>query len=219
MSSSVATTPCTVVLADDHAIVRDGLRMVLEGAAGFEVVAEAGTAQDALRYVRGHKPDVLVLDLNMPGTPSLEVLAQIPDASPGTAVVVLTMQAGTAFAREALRAGARGYVLKESAGEELVRAIEVARSGGTYLTPALGARLATEPDGPPPPPDELTPREVEVLGLLALGHTNAEIAAQLHLSRRTVETHRAHLQAKTGCASRAELVRYTIAHGLLPAAG
>lgn len=206
----------SVVLADDHAIVRDGLRMLLEGDGGFDVVAEAGTAEDALRYVRGHRPDVLVLDLNMPGRPTLELLPEVAQISPETVVVVLTMQAGTNFAREALRAGAKGYVLKESAGEELIRAIEVTRDGETYLTPALGARLATEPDGPPPLPDRLTPREAEVLGLLALGHTNAEIAGQLQLSRRTVETHRAHVQSKTGCASRAELVRYAIGHGLVP---
>lgn len=203
-----------VVLADDHEIVRDGLRMVLENAGGFEIVAEAATADDAVRYVRGHKPDALVLDLNMPGTPSLEALPAIREASPGTAVVVLTMQGGTAFARRALRDGVRGYVLKESAGTELVTAIVTAASGATYVTPALGARLAIEPEATELP-DGLTPREGEVLSLLALGHTNAEIGERLHLSRRTVETHRASLQSKSGCATRAELVRYAMAHHLL----
>lgn len=205
-----------VILADDHRMVREGLKMLLDDSGGVEVVAEAATAEDALRLARGHKPEILVLDLNMPGRPSLEILAEMPAASPQTATIVLTMQSGTAFVREAMRAGARGYVLKESAGDELVRAIEVVLAGGTYLTPALGARLAAEPDGPAKLPDTLTPRESEVLGLLALGFTNAEIAARLHLSQRTIETHRAHLQSKTGCSSRAALVRYAFAHDLLP---
>lgn len=206
----------SVVLADDHEVVRSGLRMVLEAAGGIEVVAEAATADDAVRYVLGHKPDVLVLDLNMPGTPSLDAMPRFAEASPSTAVVVLTMQSGTAFAREALRAGVRGYVLKESAGAELIEAIRTAIDGGTYLTPSLGARLATEPDRFQLP-DGLTPREAEVLSLLALGHTNAEIGEQLHLSRRTVESHRASLQSKSGCSTRAELVRYALAHDLLDA--
>lgn len=205
----------TIVLADDHRIVRDGLRMVLERDGGFDIVAEAGTADDAVRYVRGHKPDVLVLDLNMPGTPSLETLPKLAEASPDTKVVVLTMQSGTAFARQALRAGVRGYVLKEGAGAELVQAIQTVVGGDTYLTPGLGARLASEPEQPELP-DGLTPREVEVLALLALGHTNGEIGDQLHLSRRTVETHRASLQSKSGCATRADLVRYAIEHRFLP---
>ncbi|WP_372790580.1 response regulator [Paraconexibacter sp.] len=209
--------PLRVILADDHEIVRSGLRMVLEAAGNIEIVAEAGTADDAVRYVLGHKPDVLVLDLNMPGTPSLETLPQVNEASPDTAVVVLTMQSGTAFAREALRAGVRGYVLKESAGAELVQALRTAADGGTYLTPSLGARLATEPEVPELP-DGITSREAEVLSLLALGHTNAEIGDRLHLSRRTVESHRASLQSKTGCATRAELVRYALDHQLLEAA-
>ena len=216
MHSSPAQSTIRVILADDHQMVRQGLRMLLDDAGGIEVVAEAATADDALRLARGHKPDVLVLDLNMPGRPSLEILADLPEASPGTTVIVLTMQSGTAFVREAMRAGARGYVLKEAAGDELLRAIEVVLDGGTYLTPALGARLAAEPESVTELPDALTPREAEVLGLLALGFTNAEIAARLHLSQRTIETHRAHLQGKTGCGSRATLVRYAFTHDLLP---
>ncbi len=216
MSTTPTQATTRVILADDHRMVREGLRMLLDDAGGIEVVAEAATADDALRLAHGHKPEILVLDLNMPGRPSLEILADLPASSPRTAVIVLTMQSGTAFVREAMRAGARGYVLKEAAGDELVRAIEVVLAGGTYLTPVLGARLASEPDGPPDLPDALTRREAEVLGLLALGFTNAEIAARLHLSQRTIETHRAHLQSKTGCGSRAALVRYAFAHGLLP---
>ena len=202
-----------IVLADDHAVVRSGLKLLLEGEDDLEVVAIAGTAEDALRYVRGHKPDVLILDLNMPGVrTSLEVIPEVSDASPGTRVVVLTMQEDPAFARHALRAGATGYVLKEAADDELVQAVRLASEGQTYLHPRLGAALAAAPEGPP---DDLTEREVGVLRLIALGHTNAEIAEQLHLSVRTVETHRAHIQQKLRLSARAELVRYALDRGLV----
>jgi two-component system response regulator NreC len=215
VSDAGADALITVVLADDHTVVRSGLRMLLEAEAGMEIVAEAGDAESAARYVRGHKPSVLVLDLNMPGEPSLEAIPKLTESSPDTAIVVLTMQNEPAFAREALRAGARGYVLKHSAGTELVEAIRTAVGGGTYLNPALGARVAAEPPAPAGPPDELTEREVEVLRLIALGHTNNEIAGQLFLSVRTVETHRAHIQQKLGLSTRAELVRYALDHDLV----
>lgn len=205
----------TVVLADDHEVVRYGLRMVLEAEPDIEVVAEAGDAETAARYALGHKPSVLVLDLNMPGKPSVEMIPRIGEASPATRVVVLTMQDEPAFARQALQAGASGYVIKHSAAGELVEAIRAAVGGETYINPRLGARLAAEPSTPDGPPDELTPREVEVLGLLALGYTNPEIAEQLVLSVRTVETHRANVQRKTGLTSRAELIAYAIEHGLV----
>ena len=167
----------TIVLADDHAVVRSGLRMVLERAGGFEVVSEAGDAESALRTVLGHKPTVLVLDLNMPGElSSLDAIPRVHDVSPGTHVVILTMQEDPEFARRALRAGASGYVLKEAADDELVDAVRRVAEGGTYLNPRLGALLAAAPPEPPGPPDDLTEREVEVLRLIALGHTNAEIA-------------------------------------------
>ncbi|HEY3021842.1 MAG TPA: response regulator transcription factor [Solirubrobacteraceae bacterium] len=202
-----------IVLADDHAVVRSGLKLLLESEEGFEVVAIAGNAEDALRYVRGHKPDVLVLDLNMPGARrSLDIIPEVADASPGTRVVVLTMQEDPAFARQALRGGAMGYVLKEAADEELVQAIRLAGRGQTYLHPRLGAQLAAAPEGPP---DDLTEREVDVLRLIALGHTNGEIAGRLHLSVRTIETHRAHIQQKLRLSARAELVRYAIDRGLV----
>jgi two-component system, NarL family, response regulator NreC len=202
-----------IVLADDHAVVRSGLKLLLEAEDDLEVVAIAGTAEDALRYVGGHKPDVLILDLNMPGTrTSLEVIPEVSSASAGTRVVVLTMQEDPAFARHALRAGAVGYVLKEAADDELVQAVRLASQGQTYLHPRLGAALAAAPDGPP---DDLTEREVDVLSLIALGHTNAEIAEQLHLSVRTVETHRAHIQQKLRLSARAELVRYALDRGLV----
>ncbi len=208
-------SPATIriVLADDHAVVRSGLRLLLDGEAGFEVVAEAGDVQDARRYVRGHHPAVLVLDLNMPGGSSLEAIPAIRAESPDTQIVVLTMQEEPAFARHALGAGALGYVLKEAADEELVQAVRRAAVGETYMNPRLGARLASEP--PAGRPDDLSEREVDVLRLIALGHTNAEIAEQLFLSVRTVETHRAHIQQKLSLSSRAELVRYAMERGLL----
>jgi two-component system response regulator NreC len=138
----------------------------------------------------------------------------VADASPDTSVVVLTMQDDPAFAREALQAGASGYVLKQAAGTELVQAIRAAASGGTWLNPALGARMAATPLTSGPPGD-LTEREVDVLRLIALGHTNTEIAEQLYLSVRTVETHRAHIQRKLGLSTRAELVRYALDNDLI----
>jgi two-component system response regulator NreC len=203
----------TVVLADDHEIVRDGIRLVLESEADISVVAEASTGEDAARYVLGHKPSVLVLDLNMPGTPSLELLPSIRERSPDTAVVVLTMQNEPAFARKALQGGAKGYVIKHSAARELVDAVRAVVRGETYINPQLGARVAAEPDVDDVP-DDLTPREVEVLGLLALGYMNPEIAEQLVLSVRTVETHRSNIQRKTGLTTRAELIAYALEHGL-----
>ena len=205
----------TVVLADDHAVVRSGLRLLLEQA-GLHVLAEAGDAESALRSVLGHKPTVLILDLNMPGEPtSLEAIPRVTDVSPGTRVVVLTMQEDPVFAREALRAGAMGYVLKEAADSELVEAVRRAAVGETYLNPRLGAALATAPLGTDGPPDDLTEREAEVLRLVALGHTNAEIAEQLFLSVRTVESHRARIGQKLRLSTRAELVRYALDRGLL----
>jgi two-component system response regulator NreC len=189
--------------------------MLLEAEPDIEVVAEAGDVDEARRYTLGHKPAILVLDLNMPGGSSLEAIPKIAETCPDTAVVVLTMQDDPAFAREALRAGARGYVLKHSAGTELVQAIRAAAAGGTWLNPDLGARMAATPEGPVGVLAELSERELEVLRLIALGHTNAEIAEQLFLSVRTVETHRAHLQQKLGASTRAELVRYALENDLL----
>jgi two-component system response regulator NreC len=207
------TAEITIVLADDHTVVRNALRMLLDAEAGFEVVAEAGDADTAVRYVRGHKPTVLILDLNMPGRSSLDAVPDIQEASPGTEIVVLTMQNEPAFARRALQAGVRGYVLKEAADAELVQAVRRAAAGDTYLQPALGARLAAGDDARQA--DELSERERDVLRLIALGHTNAEVAEQLYISIRTVESHRAHIQQKLRLSSRAELVRYALERGLV----
>jgi two-component system response regulator NreC len=204
-----------IVLADDHAVVRSGLKMLLEAESDFEVVAEAGDTESAKRYVRGHRPTVLVLDLNMPGGSSLAAIPEIRTGNPDTQIVVLTMQQEPAFARHALSAGAIGYVLKEAADDELVEAVRRAAKGESYLNPRLGARLASEPA--PGPPDDLSEREVDVLTLIALGHTNAEIAERLYLSVRTVETHRAHIQQKLTLSSRAELVAYALKRGLIKA--
>ena len=202
-----------IVLADDHAVVRSGLRLLLDSEPDFEVLAEASDVESAKRYVRGHHPSVLVLDLNMPGGSSLEAIPALRAESPGTQIVVLTMQEEPAFARSALGSGALGYVLKESADDELVQAVRAAAGGETYLTPRLGARLVSEASTGRP--DDLSERELGVLRLIALGHTNAEIAEQLFLSVRTVETHRAHIQQKLHLASRAELVRYAMERGLM----
>jgi two-component system response regulator NreC len=213
-ASAGAGQKITVVLADDHQIVRDGIRMVLDAEEDIEVISEVGDAEAAARSVLGHKPTVLVLDLSMPGQPSLELLPQIIENSPETSVIVLTMQSEPAFARQALRAGARGFVVKQSAAKELVKAIRLAVAGETYINPSLGARIAAEPASSGPP-DDLTPRELEILGLLAQGYMNPEIADQLHLSVRTVETHRANINRKTLVSTRAELIAYAHEHGLV----
>jgi two-component system response regulator NreC len=205
----------TVVLADDHVVVRKGLRLLLDAEPGMRVLAEAGTVPDAIRMARAHRPTVLVLDLNMPGGSSLEAIPALVNDVPQTAIVVLTMQNDPSFARQALQAGALGFVLKEAADDELLGAIRLAAEGETYLNPRLGARLAAQPAEPSGPPDDLSERELEVLRMIALGHTNSEIAATLYLSVRTVESHRAHIQQKTRRSTRAELVRYALEHGLV----
>jgi two-component system response regulator NreC len=207
--------PVKLVLADDHAVVRQGLRLLIDAEDGLQVIAEAGDVPTAERMTRAHRPGVLVLDLNLPGGSSLEAIGRLRDQVPQTAIVVLTMQDDPAFAREALQAGAKGFVLKEAADTELIEAIGLAARGDTYLDPRLGARIAAAPTEPPGPPDDLTGREAEVLRLIALAHTNTEIGRRLYLSTRTVETHRAHIQRKTNATTRAELVRCALEHGLV----
>ena len=212
---TTATETTTIVVADDHAVVRSGLRLLLDAEPELEVIAEAGDMPDAIRMVQTHRPAVLVLDLNMPGGSGLDAISTLTASTPECAIVVLTMQDDPAFAREALQNGALAFVLKEAADEELLGAVRSAARGDTYLNPRLGARMATEPASPPSPLDDLTDRECDVLRRIALGHTNAEIAGQLFLSVRTVETHRAHIQQKLGRSSRAELVRYALENKLV----
>jgi len=213
--SEPITATTTIVVADDHAVVRSGLRLLLDAEPELEVIAEAGDMPGAIRTVQAQRPAVLVLDLNMPGGSGLDAIRELTASTPDSAIVVLTMQDDPAFARRALQDGALAFVLKESADEELLEAVRAAARGETYLNPRLGAQLATEPATPPSPLDDLTERERDVLRRIALGHTNAEIAGQLYLSVRTVETHRAHIQQKLSRSSRAELVQYALANKLV----
>jgi two-component system response regulator NreC len=203
-----------IVLADDHAVVRTGLRMILESQPGWQVVAEAGDADAALDAVRDLDPAVLVLDLNMPGRSSLDALAELRERCPRTRTVMLTMEADPAIAQQALAAGAAAYALKEAADSELVQAVRTVAGGGSYLDPSLGAALAAPGSGARSIA-HLSPRELDVLRLIALGHTNAEVAELLGLSLRTVESHRAHIQRKTQRTTRAELVDLALRAGLL----
>ena len=207
--------PITIVVADDHRVVRAGLRLLLEAEPDFQVLAEAGDVAEGEQLLGQLAPDVLILDLSMPGESSLPAIPRMRAAHPGTQIVVLTMQNDPIFARDALRAGAIGYVLKEAADSELVEAVRSAAQGLTYLNPGLGARLAAASQERPELPDTLSPRELEVLRLIAAGHTNNEIAGMLFLSVRTVESHRAHIQRKTGRMTRADLVIYAQDRGLL----
>jgi two-component system response regulator NreC len=202
----------TIVVADDHAVVRGGLRRLLDAEPDLHVVAEAGDVEETKARVAEHRPGILLLDLHMPGGGSLPALRAIRDASPTTGILILTMQDDPGYAREAMLRGARGYVLKEAEEADLLQAVRTVAAGATYLQPELGARLLTDAASPAVP---LTEREREVLRLLALGHTNAEAADRLHLSVRTVETHRANIQSKLGSTSRAELVRHALERGLI----
>lgn len=205
------------MIVDDHAVVRSGLRMLLEAEQDFEVVAEAGDARGAIFELRAHKPDVVLLDVVMPGRSGIDAVPDLLNESPQTRVLILSMQDDPAYVREAFAAGAKGYVLKEAADAEVVGAIREVAQGRQYVHPALGARLvaAEAEQRTRAEEDPLSDREREVLRLLALGHTNQEIAATLFLSVRTVETHRAHIMQKLRIGTRAELVRYALAAGLL----
>lgn len=205
--------PISLVIADDHVVVRTGLRMLLERVEEFEVAAETGDASEALELARAVGADVILLDLNMPGKP-LEVLAEAAAGEPNAAVVVLTMEQDPAFARRALDAGAAGYLLKRSAEEELVDAIRTVAGGDVYLGGDIEAALAKGGSGAEPA-DDLSARETEVLRLIARGKTNVEIAGDLALSVRTVETHRTRIQQKLGLFSRPDLVGYALERRLI----
>ena len=206
-----------VLIVDDHAVVRSGLRLVLEREDDIEVVGEAGNADDGVRVARLEKPDVVLLDVVMPGRSGIEAAADVIEASGGAKLLVLSMQDDPSYVREAFAVGASGYLLKEAADVELVQAIRDVAAGNRYVHPALGARLAqAEVDAAKRSADDpLSDREREVLRLLALGHTNQEIAKELFISVRTAETHRAHIMRKLGLGTRADLVRYALANGYL----
>jgi two-component system response regulator NreC len=207
----------TVVLVDDHAVVRSGLRLLLDAQQDIEVVGEAGNAKDAIFRARALKPNVILLDVVMPGESGIDVLPKLITESPDTRVLVLSMQDDPSYVREAFAAGASGYVLKEAADEEVVSAVREIADGGHYVHPTLGARMvaAEAQERAAAEADPLSEREREVLRLLALGHTNQEIAEQLYISVRTAESHRAHIMQKLRLTTRAELVRYALTHGLL----
>jgi two-component system, NarL family, response regulator NreC len=209
------------VIVDDHAVVRSGIRLLLDREEDIEVVGEGGNAKDAIFRARALKPDVILLDVVMPGQSGIEVLPSLLKEAPETKVLVLSMQDDPSYVREAFAAGASGYVLKEAADEEVVSAVREIADGGRYVHPALGARLvAAEAEArAAAEADPLSDREREVLRLLALGHTNQEIAQMLYISVRTAETHRAHIMQKLGLSTRAELVRHALAQGLLDESG
>ena len=206
-----------VLLVDDHAILRAGLRRVLEAEEDIEVVAEAESAERALFEALEAKPDVAVVDVVMAGKSGIDATPELVSAVPGMRILVLSMQDDPRYLRAAFEAGASGYVLKEAADTEVVGAVRVVAAGERYVHPALGARLvvADVEERKRAEQDPLSDREREVLRLLALGHTNQEIAKMLYISVRTAETHRAHIMQKLRLSTRAELVRYALAQGLL----
>jgi len=200
-----------IVLADDHAVVRAGLHMLLDSEQGFEVVGESGDVPSTIEAVAESRPDVLILDLHMGEATSLHALPELRAACADTRVVVLTMQSDAAFVREALQAGATGYVVKDAADGELVQAVHMAVNGGTWVSPQLGASLVDAPGNS----EGLSRRETEVLRLIGLGYTNKEIAEKLFLSVRTVESHRGRIQTKLDVNTRHGLVEYALRHGLV----
>jgi two-component system, NarL family, response regulator NreC len=206
-----------VLVVDDHAVVRSGLRLLIDAEEDMETVGEAGNVRDAIFEARTSNPDLILMDVVMPGESGLEGVPKLLHEHPDVKVLILSMQDDPRYLREAFAVGASGYVLKEAADTEVVTAIREVASGGRYVHPELGARLiAAEAEAArQAEEDPLSDREREVLRLLALGYTNQEIAKQLFISVRTAETHRAHVMQKLRLASRAELVRYAIAQGLL----
>ncbi|HET8894355.1 MAG TPA: response regulator transcription factor [Gaiellaceae bacterium] len=210
-------TDIRVVVVDDHAVVRSGLRLLLEREPDIAAVDEAATADEALFRVIEHKPDVLLIDVTMPGTSGIEAIPKLREASPDTKVLVLSMHDDPRYVRDAFAAGANGYVLKEAADSEVVAAVREVAGGGSYVNPALGARMvaAEAKEAAEAESDPLSEREHEVLRLLALGHTNQEIAKALYISVRTAETHRAHIMRKLGLSTRSELVRYALAKQII----
>ncbi len=206
-----------ILIVDDHAVVRSGLRRVLEAEDDFEVVGEAGNKRNAVFEARALVPDIVLMDVVMPGESGIEATPAVLHEAPEAKVLMLSMQDDPQYVREAFAAGATGYVLKEAADTELVQAIREVASGGRYVHAALGARMIASDakEKRRAEEDPLSDREREILRLLALGHTNQEIAQMLYISVRTAETHRAHIMQKLRLSTRAELVRYALDQGLL----
>jgi two-component system response regulator NreC len=206
-----------VLIVDDHAVVRSGLRHVLDAEDGIEVVGEAGDAQHAVFETRAKKPDVVLMDVVMPGKSGIETIPDVLKDAPEAKVLVLSMQDDPRYVREAFAAGAAGYILKEAADTDVVAAVREVAAGGHYVHPSLGARMvaADAEERKRADADPLSDRERDVLRLLALGHTNQEISGQLYISVRTAETHRAHIMQKLRLTTRAQLVRYALGQGLL----
>lgn len=211
---NAAAAPIRILLADDHAAMRESLRLLLEGEADIDVVAETDSLRSVMDHMHARHPDVLVLDLGMPSWGGgIETLNRLRKDARDTRIVVLTMDDDPASARRALDNGALGLVLKEMADSDLPPAVRNASRGHGYVSPALAVKLNL--DKPSQQGDKLTPREREVLRLITLGHTSVEIAEKLGLSPRTIETHRARIHRKLGLATRAELVQYALRHELL----
>jgi two-component system response regulator NreC len=210
-----------VLVVDDHAVVRSGLRLLLESEEDIEVVGEAGDVREAVFEARSSSPDVVLMDVVMPDMSGIEGIPSVLKEAPEAKVLFLSMQDDPRYVREAFESGASGYVLKEAADTELVSAVREVARGGRYVHPTLGARLAVAQveEAARSEADPLSDREREVLRLLALGHTNQEIATMLFISVRTAETHRAHIMRKLRLSTRAELVRYAIEQGLLESSG
>jgi two-component system response regulator NreC len=211
-SASSAPTRWRVAMADDHPVVRAGLRTLLDAEPTVEVVAEFEDLASTRAGVQVARPAILLLDLAMAGTSTLQFIPDLLAANAGMRIIVLTMHEDPGFAREALRLGAHGYVLKDAAADELLLAVRTVLRGRTYLHPTLGARLALLDERP----GGLTDREVDVLRLITAGHTNAEIGRELFLSLRTVESHRAEIRAKLNLGTRAELSAWAVDHGITP---
>jgi two-component system response regulator NreC len=208
-----------ILIADDHGVLRAGLRALLSAESGLEVVGEAADGAQALRLTQQLRPDVVILDISMPGPDGIEVTRQIKDAVPAARVLILTVHEDEGLLRAAVRAGASGYIIKRAVEADLISAIHAVCRGELYVHPAMTRALLqdvpriVDTDGHPT--ETLTARETEVLRLVARGYTNRQVAERLCISVRTVESHRASIMSKLGLQSRVELVRYATRHGLL----
>jgi DNA-binding NarL/FixJ family response regulator len=208
-----------ILIADDHAIVRDGLRRILQSAAGIEVAGEAVSGDEVMTKTREGGFDLLLLDMSMPGKSGIELIKWVKSTRPELTVLVLSMHQEEQYAVRAIRAGASGYVTKESASALLVAAIRKVADGGLYITPGVAEQLALtlRPSAADLPHQTLSDREFEVFGLLVNGDSVSDIAARLHLSGKTVSTHKARVLEKMGMSSVADLVRYAMTHQLIGA--